>query len=169
MLDKNTAEKKNNTLSVLQILFPNYKISFTPNSILFVKDKETIMVDENNFDDLQEVIRLIFCLKTDPMDQQSFNPADDKAREIAQKIMRGRERVAAQKGGSNNSIFGQYISVLSIGLQMPLKDLVILTMFQLYDLVERYYLYLNWDIDVKSKLAGAKSEKKVENWMKNLH
>lgn len=169
MLDKGANDKKSDTLSVLQLLFPDYKVSLTPNSILFIKDKETIIIDGNNFDDLQEIIRLIFCLKTEPMDQQSFNPANEKAKEIAQKLMRGRERVAAQKGGSSHSIFGQYLSVLSIGLQMPLQKLAGLTMFQLYDLVERFYLYLNWDIDVRSKLAGAKSEKPVENWMKNLH
>jgi len=37
------------------------------------------------------------------------------------------------------------------------------------DLVERYMLYTNWDLDVRSRLAGAKGEKKLDNWMKNIH
>jgi hypothetical protein len=48
------------------------------------------MIDETNFEFLQEAITDICCLKTGPMDQQSFNPADAKAREIAEKLMRGR-------------------------------------------------------------------------------
>ena len=44
-----------------------------------------------------------------------------------------------------------------------------LTMFQLYDLVERYSLYQAWDIDMKARLAGAEGDSKVENWMKNIH
>jgi hypothetical protein len=35
--------------------------------------------------------------------------------------------------------------------------------------MERYTLYLNWDLDVKSRLAGGKPEKQAEDWMKNIH
>jgi len=50
-------------------LFPNYKVLFTPNSLLFqTKDNNSIMIDENNFEILQEVLRLIFCAKDGPMD-----------------------------------------------------------------------------------------------------
>ena len=83
--------------------------------------------------------------------------------------MRARERVAAQNGGAG-SIFSQYLSVLTVGLNsMSLKDCQNLTMYQLFDLVERYMLYTNWDLDVKSRLAGDKPDKQPDNWMKNIH
>jgi hypothetical protein len=44
-----------------------------------------------------------------------------------------------------------------------------LTIFQLYDLIERYSLYMNWDLDIRSKLAGGSPDSKVDNWMKALH
>ena len=44
-----------------------------------------------------------------------------------------------------------------------------LTIFQLYDLLERYSLFTGWDIDIRSRLAGAKSDSKPDNWMKNIH
>ena len=92
------------------------------------------------------------------------------AKEIAEKLMRGRQRVAAQKGESNASIFSQYLSILTVGLSsMSLKELMDLTMFQLYDLVERYQLYISWDIDIKARLAGAKPDDHPDNWMKNIH
>jgi hypothetical protein len=73
--------------------------------------------------------------------------------------MRGRQRVAAQKGSSNTSIFTQYLSILTVGLgSMSLKDATDLTMFQLYDLVERYMLFVNWDMDIRCRLAGGKPE-----------
>ena len=55
-------------------------------------------------------------MKTGPMDQQTFNPSDAKAREIAEKIMRGRAKVAAEKGQTNVSVFTQYLSILTIGI-----------------------------------------------------
>ena len=30
-------------------------------------------------------------------------------------------------------------------------------------------LYLNWDIDLRSRLAGGKPDRHPDNWMKNLH
>ena len=52
---------------------------------------------------------------------------------------------------------------------MSLQDVMNLTMYQLYDLIERYSLYINWDIDIRSRLAGAKMDREPENWMKNIH
>jgi hypothetical protein len=84
--------------------------------------------------------------------------------------MRGRQRVAAQKGSSNTSIFTQYLSILTVGLgSMSLKDATDLTMFQLYDLVERYMLFVNWDMDIRCRLAGGKPENQPDNWMKDIH
>ena len=52
---------------------------------------------------------------------------------------------------------------------MSIIDCKNLTMYQLFDLIERYMLYTNWDLDVKSRLAGGKPETQVDNWMKNIH
>ena len=171
MLQDETKDKKANILNVLNLLFPSYKVNVTPNSLLFIKEGvPPITVDGNNFEALQEVLRLIFCMHNGPMDQQAFNPANDKAREIAQKLMRGRQRVAAQNGNSNVSVFSYYMSILTIGLgSMSLQDLTNLTMFQLYDLMERYTLYTAWDLDVRQRLAGGKPEGTPDNWMKNIH
>lgn len=170
MSNANTKDKKQNVLDVLKIVFPQYKVLVTPNSLLFNLNGESILIDEKNFDIFQEYLRLIFCMKDGPMDQQAFNPGNDKAREIAQKLMRGRERVAAQKGTANVSVFSQYISILTVGLQsMTMQNLIDLTIYQLYDLMERYQLYLRWELDIRSRLAGAKPEDTVDNWMKNIH
>jgi hypothetical protein len=52
---------------------------------------------------------------------------------------------------------------------MSLKDLMDLTVFQLYDLIERFSLYVNWDMDVRTRLAGGKPDTQPDNWMKNIH
>lgn len=169
MQEKQAKEQKVAVQEVLTLLFPKYKVLFTPNSLLFQADNGSIIIDENNFEQLQDVLRLVFCSKNGPMDQQAYNPAGDKAREIAKKLMRGRERLAVEKGENTVSAFTQYISMLSVGLHLAVQQLTDLTMFQLYDLVERYMLWVNWDIDIKSRLAGGKPDHEPDNWMKNLH
>ena len=169
MNDKTTADKKAAVKKVLTLILPKYSVMITPKSILVKDDADSFMIDEDNFEPLQEAIKMIFCAKTGPMNQQAFNPANAKAKEIADKLMRGRQRVAAQKGELNMSVFSQYLSILTIGLHIPITELLKTTMFQLYDLMERYTLYINWDIDIRSRLAGGKPENQPENWMKNIH
>lgn len=167
MNDKMTADKKQNVLAALRLLFPNNQIFITPRAISL---GGAAVIDENNFEKIQQIIGQVFCLSK--TDQSSFNPANKKAKEIANKLMKARQRVAAQKAAENGegSAFAQYISALTVGLgSMSLQDCINLTMYQLYDLVERYSLYINWDIDLKSRLAGAKPDKPVDNWMKNIH
>ena len=170
MSEKQAADKKVAVQQVLTLLFPSYKILFTPRAVLIRGDDISITIDESNFEPLQAAISSICCLKTGPMDQQTFNPADEQARIIAEKLMRGRQRVAAQKGEANSSIFSQYLSTLTVGLHsMSLQDVMDLTIYQLYDLIERYMLYVSWDMDIRSRLAGANPETKPDNWMKNIH
>ena len=171
MMDKESKKQKDAVNMVLKLCFPDYKILITPNSLIFNKEGQSgIMIDEKNFESLQVILRKIFCMKDGPMDQQAFNPGNAKAQEIAKKLMRGRDRIAAERGGSNSSVFSQYISILTIGLSsMSMQDLTKLTMFQLYDLIDRYNLYVKWDLDIRARLAGAKPKEESDNWMKNIH
>ena len=161
-------DKKQAVQQVLTLLFPQAKIIFTPRSILLNINQENIIIDEGNFEQLQDVLIQQFCLQGSG--QEQYNPADKKAREIAQKLMKARQKVAKLKATENSgSMFTQYLSVLTVGTSLTLKDTMELTMYQLYDLIERYSMYLNWDIDIRSRMAGAKGDKPVENWMKQIH
>ena len=173
MSEPETKDKKQATKTLLNILFPNFDVMFmfSPRSSIILSNKDfTTTIDETNFDYLQEILKKVFCVSNKNNQQASFNPANKKAQEIAEKLMRGRKRVAEQNGQANASIFSQYLSILTVGLSsMSLQELMDLTMFQLYDLVERYQLYISWDIDIRSRLAGAKIDDKPDNWMKNIH
>ena len=161
-------DKKQAVQQVLTLLFPQAKIIFTPRSILLNINQENIIIDEGNFEQLQDVLIQQFCLQGSG--QEQYNPTDKKAREIAQKLMKARQKVAKLKATENSgSMFTQYLSVLTVGTSLTLKDAMELTMYQLYDLIERYSMYLNWDIDIRSRMAGAKGDKPVENWMKQIH
>ena len=164
-----TAEKKAAVLQVLTLLFPKAKVNFTPRSMLLSQDGVIITIDEGNFEILQELLIQQFCLQGSG--QEQFKPKSSKAKEIAQKLMKARQKVAKQKALSNSgSMFAQYLSVLTVGLgSFTLNEAMELTMYQVYDLIERYNKYLNWDIDIRSRMAGAKADKPIENWMDNIH
>ena len=99
-----------------------------------------------------------------------FNPRGEQAAKIAAKLMRGRQRAAAQSQSSSDGILARYVSILTIGLSaMSLQDCLNLTVYQLYDLIERYGLWISWDLDIRSRLAGGKPDSKPDDWMKNIH
>lgn len=168
MNEAQISDKKEAVLQVLALLFPKYNAIFTPRSMLLNSGDVSVIIDERNFESLQKLLIQQFCLSGSG--QEQFNPANEKAKAIAQKLMKSRQKIAEMKAKENSgSMFGQYLSVLTIGTSLTLKDAMELTMYQLYDLIERYSLYINWDIDIRSRMAGAKGDKPIENWMKQIH
>ena len=168
--DPQMADKKAKVQSVFALLFPRNKVLVTPRSILVNQAEGNIIIDEGNFEILQKVLQEMFCLSK--TDQGTFNPVNDKAKEIADKLMKARQKIAQEKAKEtgSGSTLGQYLSIITVGLgSMSLKESAELTMYQLYDLVERYSLYTQWDLDAKCRLAGGKPDKPAENWMKNIH
>jgi hypothetical protein len=61
---KEDVNKKIAIQQVCTLLFPNFKVNFTPRSIMLLGGPQPIMIDQNNFDSLQEVIALIGCLNS---------------------------------------------------------------------------------------------------------
>lgn len=167
--DEQSKEIKDCLHDLLLLMFPSCtNVIFTPRSLILQTDTGNLTIDEQNFNCVQDVAKAIFCYK-EGSSENSFNPANKKAEEIAKKLMKGRKKVAELNGTDNVSIFSQYLSILCVGLHIPLQQLIELTMYQLFDLNERYQLYINWDVDIRARMAGAKSEEKLESWMKNIH
>ena len=164
-------EKKDCVLRLLTILFPSTKnvIILPSGSLMLNNGTENVIIDENNFEVLQAVFKQVFCLAESG--QESFNPGNEAAKKIADKLMRARQRVAAQKAAENGngSIFAQYLSILSLAEGISMREIAEYTIYMLYDQVERYMLYMNWDLDIKQRLAGGKPDSSPDNWMKIIH
>jgi hypothetical protein len=50
MSEKEARDKKEAVKQVLALLLPEYTVLFTPNSLVFKKDDNTVVIDENNFE-----------------------------------------------------------------------------------------------------------------------
>lgn len=166
MSEKDAKETKEAVKEALSLVIPNGKITFTPRALLLNYNGANIIIDEGNFEYFQTILRQVFCLKKK---EDDFNPVNEQARKIAEKIKKGRERIAKLKGDDIGSVYARYLSALSIGLKMPITTLVNYTVYQVLDSLERFGLYTNWDLDIRSRLAGAKADGKPEDWMRNIH
>lgn len=163
-------DKKETVQTLLMLLFPKSQVLLTPRSINIITDNHISMIDENNFSEFQNIIKRILCMSNMFQGRNvMYNPEGERAKEIAAKIMKGRQKVAAQKADKSDSILTKYLSILRIGAQIPLSESIDYNLFQLFDQIERYSAYVEWDTDLRVRLAGGKPDKQVESWMRNLY
>lgn len=165
--------KKSMIVTLLKLLLPSFSATITKNSIILVSNEDdTIkLIDESNFDTFQNVLKQILCVNSLFQGENViYNPGNDRAKEIANKLMQGRRKVAQQKGGDGNqSVLVRYISILTVAQIISIKDCIKCNMFQLFDLMDRYIKKAEWDIDREIRFSGGKTEKQVESWMKDIH
>lgn len=173
MINEAKAVQKEDVLSVFTLLFPGYTAQFLPRSVFFVntQTQHNFILDEKTFDFFQPIVREVGGYNNKAKDSElNYNPANEKAAAIAAKLMKGRAKVAELKGEGQGGTLSKYVSILTVALQsMSLEDCLNLTIYQLYDLIERYGLYMSWDLDIRSRLAGGKPDSKPDDWMKNIH
>ena len=50
MTDPSTKDKMNMVIPVLQVLFPDYRVFFTPRTLLLNNGDTNVIIDENNFE-----------------------------------------------------------------------------------------------------------------------
>lgn len=162
---------------VLALMFPNYKMMMTPQSIIFVEEledgsKENHLIDKDNFDVFKKYLNEIFCLSKlkGQKGEVDYNPAGSLAKALADKFKARRKKLAEikNKKGDGVNILDLYMSILSVGLQKDKNVLKNYTVYQLFDEFERFSLNQAFDMNIRAKLAGATKIKDAENWMKDF-
>ena len=166
------ADKKQMVKQILLLLLPNCnRIIITPRSIMCNKDSENLIIDEGNFDAFQTILRKVLCFEQKPNKDgdeihEVYNPANDKAREIAEKIYQGRKKVAEQKTSKNpnDSALVRKFSIIAVGLRYSPEEINNFTLFQLNNLSDRLAMKIAQDMDTKIRLAGGKPDEAPEPW-----
>lgn len=137
MLEKEAKEAKKQVIDALSLIIPNTKVNMTPRALLLNYNDTNIIIDEGNFEEFQNILRQVFCLKKR---EDDFNPANAEAAKIAEKIRKGKAKVAHLKGDDVGSIYARYISTLAIGLKISINELKNHTIYQINDMLERFSL-----------------------------
>ena len=160
---------------VLTLMFPDYQIHFFPSMIAIVKEGgENHIINDTNFDEFKTIIEQMYAMDlSNEKGQRDYDPADPLARQIVNKIMNGRRKVAQMKNqnseGQNASIISRYISILAVGEQKDINSFKDYTVYQLFDEFRRFTLKQNFDINLRMRMAGAQDLEQPEDWMQDFH
>lgn len=160
-----------------ELIFPTYRIRFDPGSVCFLKeDSERIVGQLNpmNVEAFQVMLQQLF-LPYGSKQEEDYKPVNEKAAEIAEKLKRGnriRQQMKAEQEKSSSSVFGHYISILSVGLGMDINILFQYTPFQLYDSFIRYQYKLNNELYqrlITVPFADTSKITEPDSWMDNIY
>lgn len=170
MLHQDETVKKNIN-NFFQLVFPRYIIEIRDNDISFYENKERVgMINSYNYTVFCKTIKELFGLSS----EKKYNPANKKAEELVNKFKKRAEILAKKKGKNEESLslFGSYISILAVGMNINLDILFNYTPFQLYDTFNRYWKKVNSDFYQRVSIMPMMDVSKMEepdNWTENLY
>ena len=166
-------------LDLFTLIFPNYKVKFTENTIDFLiveEENERLVgrIHPFNFENLQNTLNDAFIPQGDNEREPDYNPANDMASKIAEKIKKGREKIHAQKAAAegDHSVYADYCSTLSIGMHMDVSIFFNYTPFQLYDAYRRFFSKEQSDFYMRVSSMPMMDTSKMEappDWQRNLY
>lgn len=158
---------------VLLLIFPDYTVRILPNCIGLIKEDKVHPIDNKTFDAFQEIIRDMFKLGDVFKKTREYDPGNARAKQLAEQFRRYHQKLAKLKNqggeGQNVTILSRYISILAVGENKNINDLLDYSVYQLFDEFERYKLKYQFDTYKQMKIAGAEGLKEPKNWMEDLH
>ena len=124
-----------------------------------------------NFEDFQTILSELFISNTEK--EGEFNPANEAAKKIAEKLQQARNK-KAKKEAKSSSIFGIYTSILATGLQMDINTFFDYKPFQLYDAFSRFLDKQAYDMyqqamSIPFADTSKLKENEPKNWMRDLY
>ena len=137
---------KNNINSFFELVFPRYSIEIRDTDISFYDGENRVgMINSFNYLAFCETVNNLFGLSLSS--EKKYNPANKKAKEIADKFKKRADILAKKKGKSEDSpsLFASYVSILAVGMNIDINILLNYTPFQLYDTFTRYWKKVSSD------------------------
>lgn len=162
------------------LCLPQFHFKCSKHSIDFLTEDDTTvgMINVFNYDDFAVTLKELFIPRQKEEEPEyNIDESNELSRRLLEKIKRNRELLAKQrvaKEGENVSLFGLYISSLSIGLGMDINIFYNYTPFQLYDSFNRFMAKMQRDKYDSLLLVPFADTSKIKeneppNWLENLY
>lgn len=169
MNEKSTSKHKNNVSMLLALLFPDKQIKITKDEIILISGDKISRINNLNFEEFKDIINSMFGLNTNSGNSDSYNPANSRAKKIAEKLEKRKEKLNRGKASEKVAVFSRYVSILAVGCHKDYNSLMQYTVYQLKDEFLRFQAKTSFDFYLQAKIAGAKDLDEVDNWMNDLY
>ena len=143
-----------------KVYFSHKKMSFT-NGVFFINN--------NNFSDIQSIIRLRNGMKED--DEENENPENAAAARILKRRKEERlKRLKVKQSDENSAItLADLVSILANGLCLPISTVMEYDLYQFNDQFNRLKIKDDYEVNIQALLHGAKKEDiKFKHWITKI-
>lgn len=153
-------------------LFFKETVNLGPRSIMVMAKEEIVNIDAENFSDIQNIIGKIGGKSLLQPQEEQFNTKSKRAQEIAEKMKKSRARLEKVKAAEmgikpkevSKGFLSRFIKIVATKTSNSLQQVNSMTLPQLNSLVKSYNAWEAYDLDIRSRLAGAKSDKELIHW-----
>lgn len=153
-------------------LFFNQTVNFGPRSLMVMSKDGILNVEPEDFDKLQNLVGILGGKELLVPSEETFNPKNRRAAEIAEKMKKARKKLAQIKAAENGGVdpeaghgfLSRYIRTVALGTSNSLEQVNDMTILQLNEIMQVFLAKEAYEIDVQSRLAGAKSDKELIHW-----
>lgn len=146
------------------------------NGIIFVSSNEDVklIIDKDVFERIVDIAKYQNGLKRiKEVEEDDFNPADEKAKALIEKMKANREKVEKIKSEDEDSdddldIFDIVSSITSRSNSLNKLDVLNLTLFQIYDELSRLQAIDAYENYIKASMSGAKLDGEIPHWSNKI-
>lgn len=152
-------------------LFMTDKITIGPRSLIVDTSHGLVNIEPEDFGAFQTLIGKVGGASLLQPSEEVFNPKNRRAAEIAEKMKKARARLAkvkaAENGGQQTDSEGflaRYVRAVAVATANSLQEVSNMTLLQLHIVMQTYLAREAYDLEIRSRLAGAKSDKPLTHW-----
>lgn len=147
-------------------LFMVSKATIGPRSIIIDSPQGLINIEPEQFSELQEIIGEVGGASLLVPNEEQFKPLNKRAAEIAEKMKKARKRLSDQQPKAKSQGFlSRYVKAVATVTANSLEEVNNMTILQLNELMQMYLAWEAYDLEIRSRLAGAKGDDKLVHWI----
>lgn len=167
---KTFPDLKSSFESFLYIIFPNLrKIAWAPTLNLTLAGKEPMDFTEDMFTEVKDIVLSSLNYRTVEEQRAEFNPANNMASEIAEKIKRAKEKRNTEvSSNSTESPLADMSSILASSSNLSIQEVMDMTYPQLVIQYERSSLLLGFVNQIRASAFGGLDPDDIIDWTKTL-
>lgn len=121
-------------------------------SITVEYEDSRVIINHKNIDDIILTILKIYCISLPKEEKEEFNPANEQARKLMERIRKNRAKAPKQK--SNVDLTSIISAVAWKSNSLTIESVWKLTLYQLYDAFYRLEIIDNYDKKLSAIYAG---------------
>jgi hypothetical protein len=159
---------ENGIKTILNLIIEDFEFIKFNESFMLLKlhSGHQAIINEESFLVIKDIIYQIFNLNS--KEKEDYNPINDAAAAIAEKLKKAKEKLNQEKGKKGESILSNFISILAVGLNsLNMDDILNLTIYQVFNIMERFGMYSQYQTQIQALMQGAEDIELVD-WLKSI-